>query len=156
MSKIIYNLLVSIVVATVLYGLYSHNVNAQTANIQYNVYIKPELYSRSWVVFALFNEIIENNLTYDDFLKLKTVIECESGYNVNAKGDYLNGVYRAYSLAQFHKSTFDEFKEKAGQLELEYTNPLHQIKLIIWAYKQKKMLHWTCWSSNFKDETQHF
>jgi hypothetical protein len=66
-------------------------VNAQTANIQYNVYIKPELYSRSWVVFALFNEIIENNLTYDDFLKLKTVIECESGYNVNAKGDYFTG-----------------------------------------------------------------
>jgi hypothetical protein len=154
MSKIIYNLLVSIVVTAVLYGLYSHNVNAQTANIQYNVFITPELHSRSWVVFTLFTEIINSNLTYSDFLKLKKIIECESGYNVNAIGD--SG--KAFGLGQFWENTFNEFKQKAERPEFEYKNPLDQIKLMIWAYKQKKMYHWwTCWTKSYpEDTTQHF
>ena len=153
MRKHLFNVLVLVLVTTIASGLLANNVKAQIANTQYEklTFNEPPLYTRQWVIYHLLTEVFNAGLQYDDFIKLNKVVECESGYNVKAVGD--GG--KAYSLAQFWEKTFNAFKEEA-QMDIEYKNPLDQMKLMIWAYKEHKMLHWTCWSSNFKDETQHF
>ena len=83
----------------------------------------------------------QTNYNLKKYRLLNAVVEKESGWNDKAIGDH--GL--AYSLCQFHKPTFNEFKEKAGMLELEYKNPIDQLTLLAWAYEHKKMSHWSTW-----------
>ncbi len=77
-----------------------------------------------------------------DYTELLAVAKCESGLKVNAVGD--SG--RAYSILQFHKSTFESWEKKLGE-NLDYYNFQHQIKLGAWAFSQgeKYKDDWTCW-----------
>ena len=70
---------------------------------------------------------------------LNKIVELESGWRPNVIGD--GG--RAFGLAQFHKGTFDDFKEEAQMSELEYKNPYHQLTLLVWAIENGKQNHWT-------------
>lgn len=68
---------------------------------------------------------VEEQIDPMRFIKL---INCESGLNKNAKGDYRNGVPKANGLLQFWEGTFNTYSEKYG-IEGKYTNPVAQIKL---------------------------
>ena len=76
---------------------------------------------------------------YVQFRLLEKIVWLESNWKVNAIGD--GG--RAFGLAQFHKGTFNQFKEKAEMPELEYKNPYHQITLLVWAIENNLQSHWT-------------
>jgi soluble lytic murein transglycosylase-like protein len=73
---------------------------------------------------------------YDE---LYNVIQCESNWNHRAVGD--SGL--AFSLAQFHKQTFNSFKEMA-KMDLDYYNPFDQIELMVWSFSKGLQNHWTC------------
>jgi hypothetical protein len=90
---------------------------------------------------TLYVESISNGLNYQEFKKLNALVHCESSWRPEVYGD--SG--KAYSLAQFHKPTFEDFKRWSEQSHLKYTNPEHQLKLLVWGYKNKKMKNWTCW-----------
>jgi hypothetical protein len=69
---------------------------------------------------------------YDqDPLLLKKVAECESEYETNLLGD--GG--RAYSVYQFHKSTFDRWSKEFGE-PLDYKSYHDNIKLAVWSFSQ--------------------
>lgn len=60
-----------------------------------------------------------------------------------------DGVYgdsgKAYGIAQFHETTFNEFKERAGMLKLDYRSKEDQIQLMAWAFANDSAYHWSCW-----------
>lgn len=152
MKRLLFILLVSTLVATGMYGLYIRTVNAQTTNNSYD-FNEPQINSRSWVIYHILIEVLQQGLGYDDFLKLNKVAQCESNYNVNAVGDSGN----ALGIFQYWPKTFDSFKYEASLPELQRDIPLDQIKLTVWAYKAKKMLHWSCFSRLYpNDNEQHF
>lgn len=70
---------------------------------------------------------------------LKTV-ECESNWIISAVGDSGS----AYSYAQFHRGTFELFKEKAELPNLEYDSGRDQLKLMAWSFANDLKHHWTC------------
>jgi hypothetical protein len=93
---------------------------------------------------GLKNDLIEylrqntaKNGLYD---KIYATIMCESSWRPFVYGDH----NLAYSLAQFHKPTFEEFNKKRGS-NLDYYNPFDQIDLMIWAFENNLQTHWTCW-----------
>lgn len=114
--------------------------NIQTLE-HYSLAENIELSEKQIYKFKLYVETIENGLTYSDFKKLENLIQCESSWIPTVYGDSK----KAYSLAQFHEPTFEDFKRWSGYEDLEYKNPEHQLKLLVWAYKNKKMHNWTCW-----------
>lgn len=73
------------------------------------------------------------------------LIECESSWNEEAKGDLRNGKYMAYGLLQFWESTFELYKNKYNLPELEYKNPDDQITLAGIMIKDGHESNWTCW-----------
>ena len=75
------------------------------------------------------------------YRQLYDVVHYESSWRDWVYGD--NGL--AYSLAQFHEPTFEAFKVKADKAFFEYSNPYHQLELLVYAYNNKKMYHWTTW-----------
>lgn len=89
-----------------------------------------------WIVYYA----EQNNINAQE---LDSVIFCESSYNVVASGD--GG--RAWSVAQFHKPTFDKWKKEMGQPSLNYYNFQHQIKVMAWAFSKGETYKddWTCW-----------
>lgn len=86
-------------------------------------------------------KIITASLAYgiDPVMSLE-VAKCESGFKTDIVGD--QGL--AYGVFQFHRGTFDDFSEEAG-VELDYKNPDHAIDLFMWAIKNGKGSHWTCY-----------
>lgn len=68
------------------------------------------------------------------------IIQCESSCQHDVYGDQ----GKAFGIAQFHKPTFTEFKEKANRHELRYESEEDQIWLLKWAIENGKMKHWTC------------
>lgn len=70
------------------------------------------------------------------------VAMCES--SLRHDGVYGDGK-KAYGLYQFHKQTFDLFKEKSGMKDLNYENMEDQTKLAMWAFKNGYGSHWTCY-----------
>ncbi len=86
----------------------------------------------------LYDQVAGN---YHKYSKLRNTIECESNFNQNALGDH----GKAKNICQFHEETFNRFAKLSGIKELEYNDARDQIKLIVWAYENKKMNNWTCW-----------
>ena len=82
------------------------------------------------------NEIGEN----------KEIIECliknESGWNINAVGD--SG--KANGILQFHRPTFEYYKELYNEEWLEYENPIHQIILTNLMLKDNLGYNWTTYN----------
>ncbi len=101
-----------------------------------------ELDEKTNYKFILYVETLAEGLSYKDFVRLKELIHCESSWRPRIYGD--SG--KAYSLAQFHEPTFEDFKRWSEQSHFEYKNPEHQLKLLVWAYKNHKMKNWTCWN----------
>lgn len=72
----------------------------------------------------------------------------ESSWDPKAIGD--SG--KAYSLAQFHKPTFESFKKESQMYELSYENPKDQITLLVWAFNNRKQNHWTTYKKLIRDK----
>lgn len=70
-----------------------------------------------------------------DYDLLYEIVQCESSWNDKAVGD--NG--KAYSLAQFHRPTFDRFCEG------EYENPFNQLECMAKMFSEGLQDHWTCY-----------
>lgn len=84
----------------------------------------------------LFNEVGGD---YRQFSLLEKIVYLESGWRDNVYGDK----NKAYSLAQFHKTTFEQFKKEAEMDYLEYENPYNQLTLLVWAFENNYQKHWT-------------
>lgn len=72
-------------------------------------------------------EAVNNGVDPDKFISL---INCESGFNRYARGDYdkKTGRHLSLGLLQYQKPTFDAYSKKYG-IEGEYLDPIVQIKL---------------------------
>lgn len=93
-------------------------------------------------------KIILTSLQYGmDPVLMTELARCESGFQPYIKGD--NG--KAFSYYQFHRPTFDLFKEEAGAPWLRYENPDDSIELAVWAIKNGKKDHWTCFDKVIND-----
>jgi hypothetical protein len=66
----------------------------------------------------------------------QTVIDCESGGIHDVWGDK-DRPYSSYGVAQFQKRTFDELAKKATMSDLDWKNPTHQVRLLIWAIRSR-------------------
>lgn len=77
-----------------------------------------------------------------------TVIDCESAGKYNAVGD--GG--KSYGILQFQKATFDEMKRQAHMPNLQYKNPIHQMRLMVWGFSHGYANHWTCFRKIKKRE----
>ncbi len=84
----------------------------------------------------LFNEVGGD---YRQFVLLREIVRLESGWRDDVYGD--SG--KAYSLVQFHRPTFEQFKKEAGMDYLEYENPYNQLTLLVWAFENNYQKHWT-------------
>lgn len=62
---------------------------------------------------------------------LLKMAECESGFDGNKKGDYLNGVYLAQGLYQYHQETWKRHTGYMGET-LNKNSPQDQAKLVAW------------------------
>jgi hypothetical protein len=71
-----------------------------------------------------------------------SMIDCESSGRYNAVGD--DG--KSFGIAQFQKATFNMLKAKAHMPELRWKNPIHQMRLMVWAVDHGYGHHWTCYS----------
>ena len=93
-----------------------------------------ENYTRTMASFYGINpiETLETNVCESDWNK-------RPEFAITAPGD--NG--KAYSVAQFHKPTFDTFSEMY-KLHLDYKNPYHQIELSSLMLQDGYAFHWTC------------
>jgi hypothetical protein len=69
------------------------------------------------------------------------VIDCESSGRYNAIGD--SG--KSYGIAQFQRATFNQLKRAARIPELSYKNPIHQMRLMVWAIDHGYGNNWTCY-----------
>ncbi len=69
-----------------------------------------------------------------------TIIDCESAGKYNAVGD--GG--KSYGIVQFQKATFNEMKRQAHMPNLEYKNPIHQMRLMVWGFNHGYASRWTC------------
>ena len=69
------------------------------------------------------------------------IIECESSGRHNVYGD--KG--KSYGLVQFQEATFNEFKRKAHMRKLQWRNPVHQLRLMIWMIDHGYGGRWTCY-----------
>lgn len=79
------------------------------------------------------------------------VAECESNFYYYAYGDYdrKSKTYKAYGIFQFHKPTWNYFQKLSG-LKLNYYSTKDQIKMALWAWKNGKQNHWSCWLRLYK------
>ena len=73
-------------------------------------------------------------------LEMYKLIDCESKWDDDVYGD--EG--QAYSLAQFHKPTF-EWLCKLSNEQLDYYDPYDQIELLKWALENDFGFLWTCY-----------
>src|SRR3990167_594917 len=92
----------------------------------------------------IYSVALMNGINPQQFLKLA---ECESRLIETAKGDFSseNKSYLAYVAFQFHKQTFNSYKEKYGLKHLEYKNSYDQTWLaakIITDPEDKAWGHW--------------
>lgn len=79
------------------------------------------------------------------------IIECESSGRHNASGD--GGA--SYGIAQFKEETFYRFSKRAGLKNMQYKNPVHQLRVMSWALDNGYGNHWTCYQKLFlMGETQ--
>lgn len=92
---------------------------------------------------VLGQKVITTSLAYglDPMLALD-VLKCESG--LHHAGIYGDGG-KAYGIAQFHKGTFNWFKDLAGRPDLSYTSGTDQVELFVWSLMSGKGRSWTCW-----------
>ena len=80
-----------------------------------------------------------NELDVSQFLK---VIECESGWNPKAKGDFVDGKPTSFGLVQLR------FPERDwGLTKKETMQPLIAMETMAKAWKDGKQKKWTCFSS---------
>ncbi|MGI9118430.1 MAG: hypothetical protein ACR2IQ_02685 [Minisyncoccia bacterium] len=79
---------------------------------------------------------------YHNPQEISTVVQMESGYNINAVHDGGSGK----GITGFHKDTFDRWNKQSG-LNLNYDSSMDQIKLMAWAFDQGKSYKddWTTW-----------
>lgn len=69
------------------------------------------------------------------------VISCESSGRYDAVGDGGKSV----GIAQFQKATFNKLKKEAHMPNLTWKNPVHQMKLMVWAIDHGYGHLWTCY-----------
>lgn len=69
------------------------------------------------------------------------VISCESSGRYDAVGDGGKSV----GIAQFQKATFNRLKKEAHMPNLIWKNPVHQMKLMVWAIDHGYGHLWTCY-----------
>lgn len=69
------------------------------------------------------------------------VVECESGGRYDAVGD--GG--KSHGIVQFQKATFNWMKKAAGHPNWSYKNPVHQLRLMVWAVDHGYGRQWTCY-----------
>lgn len=68
------------------------------------------------------------------------IMMCESGGNPYAK----NSSSSAFGLFQFISGTWQSTKKRAGRLDWEQDNAVHQIEAAIWLIKTDGFSHWVC------------
>lgn len=69
------------------------------------------------------------------------IIECESSGRHDVYGD--KG--KSFGIVQFQKDTFNELKEKAHMRQLVWRNPVHQLRLMVWAIDHGYGDRWSCY-----------
>jgi hypothetical protein len=70
---------------------------------------------------------------------ISLVINCESGWNQKARG-----AAGEIGIAQFMPATWRKFNEIRGT-DLDIYSQADQMDMILWAYDNNLMSHWTCW-----------
>lgn len=80
-----------------------------------------------------------------DKVEMHCTVSHESTYRVAVFGDGGD----AFGPSQFHKPTFNEWKEDMGEPTLDYYNFQHQLKVMAWAFSQgdSHKSHWTAWTN---------
>jgi hypothetical protein len=110
-------------------------LDSQYANKNYEISEAQE------IKYKLYLETQRQGLLYWEYRRLAKVVQCESSF----RHDGLYGDHgRAYGLAQFWEGTFYFFAKKANAEGLEYHSMDDQIQMLVWAYKNKQMNHWSC------------
>jgi hypothetical protein len=81
-------------------------------------------------------------LTKKETTRMLAVINCESLWNVNSKGDYINGKPTSFGLAQFHNPA------KWGLTVKESYDPYIALDLMSSVWKERYS-EWSCYSLLF-------
>ena len=81
--------------------------------------------------------------------EMKTVINCESGYNINAYNG--NDIHRysvgSHGIAQFSQQTFDYYSAQAGVINGSPYNENDAIETMAYMFSlgESGKKHWTCY-----------
>jgi len=80
---------------------------------------------------------------------LLAVATCESSLNVEAVNNNEPNHIQSYGIFQYQKPTWEYF-EKKFNVDLDYYNPEHQIKMTAIAFKNGEANHWSCYKKVVK------
>jgi len=78
----------------------------------------------------------EHHLKVNRFLE---VIDCESGWNPDAEGDFIKGKPTSFGLAQFH------YPERWGLSTSSAKNPQIALETMAQAWEDDRYSEWSCW-----------
>ncbi len=93
----------------------------------------------------LYQEVINNGLSYNDYLVLKRIAEAESGFNhYDKNGDVLRGKLNKSDIGIFQINEYYHLK-KSQELEFDIYNKEDNIKYAIYLYKKNGTKDWS-WS----------
>jgi hypothetical protein len=81
-------------------------------------------------------------------IKLKTTINCESGFRQSARGS--SG---EIGVAQYMPSTFNWMESMFRAKDLNIHNAQHQIELTAWAFAHGYQNHWVCYKISYAPKT---
>lgn len=86
------------------------------------------------------------SVTYGiDYQTIYAVIDCESGFDLNAYNPRATRFGHSYGVAQFMPTSWGWFNE-IRETNKDYINPLHQLEMMSWAFKNGYASHWDCFS----------
>ena len=112
----------------------------------FHLRIAPEPYQPLSGVFYYQPRIPYYPKTYVLGTLIKQVIQCESGGRQRDKnGDLIIGKANEIGIAQFKQETWDYFNQIRGT-NLDITDKDDQLSMIIWAFKNGYVSHWSCYT----------
>lgn len=96
---------------------------------------------RRWILILMLALTFSSPVFAADAALLISIIECESSGRYNAVGD--DGI--SQGIAQFRKETFYELAKEAGFKGYRWHNPIHQLRVMVWALDNGYANRWTCY-----------
>ncbi len=84
-------------------------------------------------------------------VEMRTVVNCESGYNPKAFNG--NDIHKlsvgSLGIAQFSNETFLHYAKQMGKDYSNPYNPDEALDVMAFMFSKNQKRHWTCWVKNF-------